>query len=71
MKLSGDCILLRDENPESADGFDICAYSATAGLLQSKLFGNPLEHFMIEYQARIYKVMDLESPLGKEIDINL
>jgi hypothetical protein len=70
MKLSGECILLRDGNPESAHNFDIRAYSTTAAILQSKLFGNPLEHFMIEYQARVYKVMDLESPLEKEMNID-
>jgi hypothetical protein len=71
MKLSGDCILLRDENPEDANSFNIRAYSAKAEVLQSKLFGNPLEHFMIEYQARIYKVLELESSRDKEMEIDL
>ena len=59
LRLSGQCVLLRDLSPND---FDIGAYSVDADAIQKKLFGNPLEHFMIEYRARVYRVLG-EEPL--------
>jgi hypothetical protein len=59
LKLSGDCVLLRVLDPKS---FDIGWYSVHANIVQTKLFGNPQEHFMIDYRARIYGVLGLEPP---------
>jgi hypothetical protein len=71
MKLSGDCVLLRDEDPDNVQSFKIGAYSARAEVLQSKLFGNPLEHFIIEYLSRVYCVLELEASNDKEMDIDI
>ncbi|KAI1125635.1 Alpha/Beta hydrolase protein [Nemania abortiva] len=71
MQLSGQCLLLRDEGPSRFLEFNIGAYSVEVDVLQSKLFGNPLEHFMIEYQSRIYRVLDLGKPIDKDMDIDI
>jgi hypothetical protein len=54
LRLSGDLVLLRVLNDE-----DLSPrwYSVTADDVQSKLFGNPIEHEMSEYRARIYRLL--------------
>jgi hypothetical protein len=69
MQLSGQYLLLRDENPSHWEEFNISAYSVEGDILQSKLFGNPLEHFMLEYQSRIYRVLNIEAPTEKNDDL--
>jgi hypothetical protein len=71
LRLSGECLILRDKDPSRWQEFHIGAYSVVADILQSKLFGNPLEHLMIEYQSRIYRVLGLELPIEKENSIDL
>jgi hypothetical protein len=71
MKLSGKCLLLRDEDPGDLKSFKIRAFGTKAEVVQSKLFGNPLEHFMLEYQSRIYRVLDPEAPVEKKFEINI
>lgn len=71
LKLSGQCILLRDQDPTQWGKLEIAPYSVAAEMLQQKLFGNPLEHFMFEYQTRVYRVLELEPPEQIESSICL
>jgi hypothetical protein len=44
-------------------------YRVTAATVQSKLFGNPLLHFMLEYQARIDKLLGLVSDDDSKLEL--
>jgi hypothetical protein len=59
-KISGNCILLRDPDPEDSNAEDIQPCMVASNIIESRLFGNPFVHGMKEYLSRINIVFGID-----------
>jgi hypothetical protein len=58
LRISGNCVILMDADPEDAKETVVRARGAEAQVVEKKLFGNPFVHLMVEYLERVERLAE-------------